>query len=247
MKARVPRYHRIAESLRDRIREGDLTPGMRLDNQRALARSFGVTLMTLRQALELLERENLIARRHGLGTFVAAPSIDYDILQLRRFAGDLSAQGEHVTTRMLGSRVAPADRRVTDALRLRPRGRVVVIERLRLVESHPMSLQRSFLAPALGEPVMEADLAVTPLIQVLEFKLGITIERARETVSAVRLGRREARELGCLAGLPAFESERISYDPAGAPVVFDRVYIPGDRFRITRELHYDPSERGATS
>src|SRR5262245_66543317 len=70
-------------------------PGTRLDNQRALAKSFGVTLMTLRQALELLEREHLITRRHGLGTFVAAPSIDYDILQLRRFAGDLSAKGEH--------------------------------------------------------------------------------------------------------------------------------------------------------
>jgi GntR family transcriptional regulator len=247
VKTRVPRYHRIAETLRDRIREGDLTPGTRLENQRALARSFGVTLMTLRQALELLERENLIARRHGLGTFVAAPSIDYDILQLRRFAGDLSAQGEHVTTRMLGSRLAPVDRRVTDALGLRPRGRVVAIERLRLVDGHPMSLQRSFLPPALGEPVLAADLAVTPLIQVLEFKLGVTIERARETVSAVRLGRREARELGCLAGVPAFESERVSYDAAGAPVVFDRVYIPGDRFRITRELHYDLSERGATS
>ena len=246
MKARVPRYHRIAETLRDRIREGDLTPGTRLDNQRALARSFGVTLMTLRQALELLERENLIARRHGLGTFVAAPSIDYDILQLRRFAGDLSAQGEHVTTRVLGSRLAAADRRVADALGLRPRGRVVVLERLRLVDGHPMSLQRSFLPPALGEPVMQADLAVTPLVQVLEFKLGVTIERARETGSAVRLGRREARELGCPAGVPAFESERVSFDAAGAPVVFDRVYIPGDRFRITRELHYDPSERGAT-
>jgi GntR family transcriptional regulator len=247
VKTRVPRYHRIAETLRDRIREGDLTPGTRLDNQRALARSFGVTLMTLRQALELLERENLIARRHGLGTFVAAPSIDYDILQLRRFAGDLSAQGEHVTTRMLGSRVGPADRRVTDALEVKARVRLVVIERLRLVDGHPMSLQRSYLPPALGEPVLQADLAVTPLIQVLEFKLGISIERARETVSAVRLGRREARELGCLAGSPAFESERVSYDASGAPVVFDRVYIPGDRFRITRELHYDPSERGATS
>ncbi|HXU89061.1 MAG TPA: GntR family transcriptional regulator [Methylomirabilota bacterium] len=247
MKPRVPRYHRIAESLRDRIREGDLTPGMRLDNQRALARSFGVTLMTLRQALELLERENLIARRHGLGTFVAAPSIDYDILQLRRFAGDLSAQGEHVTTRMIGTRIAAADRRVADALGLRARGRAVVLERLRLVDGHPMSLQRSFLPPAVGEPVLQADLTVTPLIQVLEFKLGVTIERARESVSAVRLGRREARELGCLAGVPAFESERVSYDAGGAPVVFDRVYIPGDRFRITRELHYDLSERGATS
>ena len=82
---RVPRYHRIAEALRKRIGHGDLAPGSRLPNQRSLAREFGVTLMTLRQALELLERDNLIVRRHGLGTFVAAPSIDYDILQLRRW------------------------------------------------------------------------------------------------------------------------------------------------------------------
>jgi GntR family transcriptional regulator len=123
----------------------------------------------------------------------------------------------------------------------------VQLERLRLVDGHPMSLQRSFLAVAVGEEVLKADLGTTPLRQVLEFKLGITIERARESVSAVRLGRREARELGCRAGVPAFESERVSFDAGGAPVVFDRVFIPGDRFRITRELHYEQSERGATS
>ena len=243
MNGRVPRYHRIAESLRDRIQGGRLTPGTRLDNQRALARSFGVTLMTLRQALEVLERENLIARRHGLGTFVAAPSIDYDILQLRRFAGDLTAKGEHVATRLLGTRFAAPDRRVAEALRLAGRPRVLVLERLRLVDEHPMSLQRSFLPSPLGDEVIRADLALTPLHQVLEFKLGVVITRASETVSAVRLGRREARDLGCRAGEPAFESERVSYDAGGAPVVFDRAFIPGDRFRITRELHYE----GATS
>jgi hypothetical protein len=62
----------------------------------------------------------------------------------------------------------------------------------------------------------------------------------------VRLSRREARELGCASGAAAFESERVSFDAAGTPVVFDRVFIPGDRFRITRELHYetkiDPQE-----
>lgn len=243
MIGRVPRYSRIAESLRERIREGDLPPGTRLDNQRALAKSFGVTLMTLRQALELLERDNLIARRHGLGTFVAAPSIDYDILQLRRFAGDLSAQGEHVSTRLLETRLTVGDRRVTAALGLRPRARVMALERLRLVDGHPMSLQRSFLSARLGEEVLRADLDVTPLSQVLEFKLGILIERAHESVSAVRLGRREARALGCRTGVPAFESERISFDAGNQPIVFDRVYIPGDRFRITRELHYDQGER----
>src|SRR2546422_8196006 len=74
---RLPRYHQIAQALRARIREGTLRPGARLETQRRLATSFGVTLMTLRQALDLLEREHLISRRHGLGTFVAAPSIDY--------------------------------------------------------------------------------------------------------------------------------------------------------------------------
>ncbi len=241
--SRVPRYHRIAEALRERIRAGELAAGARLDNQRQLAKSFGVTLMTLRQALELLEREHLITRRHGLGTFVAAPSIDYDILQLRRFAGDLSAKGERVATRLLGTRFAAADRRVAEALRLAGRPRVLVLERLRLVDEHPMSLQRSFLPSPLGDEVIRADLALTPLHQVLEFKLGVVITRASETVSAVRLGRREARDLGCRAGQPAFESERVSYDAGGAPVVFDRVFIPGDRFRITRELHYE----GATS
>ena len=237
--ARVPRYHRIAEALRERIGSGQLAAGVRLDNQRKLARSFGVTLMTLRQALELLERDHLITRRHGLGTFVAAPSIDYDILQLRRFAGDLSAKGEHVATRLLGTRFATADRRVAVALRLSPNARVLGLERLRLVDGHPMSLQRSFLPSPIGDEVVRADLALTPLHQVLEFKLGVVITHARETVSAVRLGRREARDLGCRAGEPAFESERVSFNATGAPIVFDRVFIPGDRFRITRELHYE--------
>jgi GntR family transcriptional regulator len=242
---RQPRYHRIAETLRQRIRGGEWAPGAPLPNQRRLAREFGVTLMTLRQALELLERDDLITRRHGLGTFVAAPSIDYEITKLRRFAGDLSAQGESVSTRVLDVRPAVADHRVSAALGVPPRARVVMLERLRLVDGHPMSLQRSFMPPRIGEEVLGADLASTPLSQVLEFKLGIVVTRAREAVSAVRLGRREARELACQAGVPAFESERVSFDAGGQPVVFDRVFIPGDRFRITRELHYEPSSQGA--
>src|SRR3954471_21065856 len=134
MKARVPRYQEIAEDLRARIQDGDLAPGARLDTQRQLAAGFGVTLMTLRQGLDVLEREKLIARRHGLGTFVAAPSIDYDILQLRRFAGDLSAQGEHVTTRLLGSEFIGGARRETAALGLGRGARLLAVERLRLVD-----------------------------------------------------------------------------------------------------------------
>src|SRR5438093_4731240 len=124
MKNRIPRYHQIAQSLRERITEGRPAPGQRLHNQRSLAREFGVTLMTLRQALEVLERDHLIERRHGLGTFVAAPSVDYEILKYQRFAADLLAHGESVDTRLLGMRFNPADRRVAEAFGIARRSRV---------------------------------------------------------------------------------------------------------------------------
>lgn len=247
MTSRVPRYYQIAEDLRARIRDGRLLAGDRLENQRRLAREFGVTLMTLRHALELLERDGLISRRHGLGTFVAAPHIDYDILQLRTFAGDLTAQGEDVATRFLRSDFVSPDRGVARALGLRAGQRAFVLERLRLVDGHPMSFQASYLPTHLGDEVSKADLRVTPLRQVLSFKLGIEIVTARETVSAVPLDSRAARDLGCRTGIPAFRSDRVSLDAAGIPVVYDRVFIPGDRFRITRDLRYDHSPESPTA
>jgi GntR family transcriptional regulator len=237
----MPRYHQIAQVLRDRIRSGDIAPGARLDNQRRLAEDFGVTLMTLRQALEVLEREGLIMRRHGLGTFVALPSVDYDILNFRAFAGDLSAVGEDVATRFLRSHFGPADRLAARELGLEPGARVFALARLRLVDGRPTSFQVSHLSAALGEEVAKADLAVTPLRQVLSFKLGIEITSARETVSAETLPARAARELGCPPGAPCFRSDRVSVDAESRPIVYDRVFIPGDRFRITRQLHYDRS------
>src|SRR5215471_19158463 len=242
MRSRIPRYHRIAQTLRDRMAGGDLAPGERLDNQRSLAREFGVTLMTLRQSLEVLEREMLIVRRHGLGTFVASPTVDYDILHLRTFAGDLSAQGERVATRFLRSRFVVADRWVARELGVGARARVFALERLRLVDSRPTSFQISYLPAAIGEEVAKADLAVTPLRQALSFKLGLEITSARETVSAVLLDANAARELGCRPGIPAFRSDRVSVGADGAPLVYDRVFIPGDRFRITRQLHYNGSQ-----
>src|SRR3989449_3368870 len=214
---RVPRYHRIAETLRERIRGGALAPGARLDNQGERAKRCAVTLVTLRQALELLERAHLITRRHGLGTFVAAPSIDYDILQLRRFAGDLSAKGEHVATRLLGARFAAPDGRVGEARRLPAGARVFALERLRLVDDHPMSLQRSFLPPLIGDEVVRADLARTPLHQVLEFKLGVVIVRAHETVSAVRLRPRRGRDPRGRARGAGLQAHRRSPRARGTP------------------------------
>ena len=203
---------------------------------------FGVTLMTLRQALEVLERDGLITRRHGLGTFVASPSVDYDILhfrRLRRRPHGRRRERRHALPPHAGAPGPTGTRRASSGSRPAPASSCS--SGLRLVDGHPTSFQVSHLPAALGEEVAKADLAVTPLRQVLAFKLGIEITGARETVSAETLPARAARELGCAPGVPCFRSDRVSTDAESRPIVYDRVFIPGDRFRITRQLHYDRS------
>ncbi|WP_028061425.1 GntR family transcriptional regulator [Candidatus Solirubrobacter pratensis] len=67
-----PAWAQIAAQLAQRIEGGELSAGERLPPERALAQAFGVSRMTLRQALDALARRGLVDRGVGRGTFVRA-------------------------------------------------------------------------------------------------------------------------------------------------------------------------------
>src|SRR5439155_17324429 len=71
----LPAYQKIQGSIRERIDAGDLKPGDAVASERELARLHRVSLMTARHALAGLEREGIVERRRGAGTFVAPPRI----------------------------------------------------------------------------------------------------------------------------------------------------------------------------
>jgi GntR family transcriptional regulator len=101
----MARYRAIAADLAAKIRDGHYAPG---EAQRELSAAYGVTLMTLRQALRELCAEGLIVQRPGKGTFVTPPHLAYQLGSLRSFADDLREQGHEVRTIV----VARAQRRV---------------------------------------------------------------------------------------------------------------------------------------
>jgi len=64
-------YEQIVEGLKREISEGRLSPGTALPSFRGLAEDLLVSVITVKRAYEELEREGIIYRRQGLGTFVA--------------------------------------------------------------------------------------------------------------------------------------------------------------------------------
>ena len=76
----VPAYKKIQAAIMKRIENGHLKPGDAVDSERELAKLHQVSLMTARHALTVLEREGMVQRRRGAGTFVAPPKIHFNKL-----------------------------------------------------------------------------------------------------------------------------------------------------------------------
>lgn len=226
---RQPKYLRIHGSLRERITSGQWPPGSPLPSQRDLADEFGVSIMTLRQALQLLTDEGLIETRHGSGTFAAA-RYTHDLGHLRSFASDLTAQGAEITTRLLAAETVtpPAD----VAARLGTPGEVLRLRRLRLSAGRPLIVQTSYLPAPLARIIEPEDLSRLGLYTLLA-GYGLAIASARESISPVALGPSDARDLARPEGSLALLGHRVSFTPAGVPLVDDHALLPADSVVIT--------------
>src|SRR5258708_28992215 len=73
----LPAYKRIQGAILKRLESGQLKPGDAVDSERELAKIHRVSLMTARHALAGLEREGMVVRRRGAGTFLAPPKIHF--------------------------------------------------------------------------------------------------------------------------------------------------------------------------
>lgn len=215
---KIPAYRRIATDLADKIRAGEYRPGDALPAQRELSAGYGVTLMTLRQALQQLRDEGLIVQQPGRGTFVAPVQATYRVDTLRSFVEDLREQGHRVTTEV----VAVA---LDETLRL---------ERVRLLGDRPVIHQTSSVPAPWAAMIADEDFRRVSLYAALA-EAGVTIMRASERIVPGLLTEPVAGHLRRPAGEAVFVSERTTYTMDDQPVVVDRAVILGDLMEIRAE------------
>jgi GntR family transcriptional regulator len=113
--AETPRYERIRADLESQVRSGILRPGAQIPSESALAEQYGVTRMTVRQALEQLSSDGVLVERRGLGTFVAEPRATYRKLnRLSSFRDEVGVEGHKVDTEVKAREVV-SPRRMSGA------------------------------------------------------------------------------------------------------------------------------------
>jgi GntR family transcriptional regulator len=140
-------------------------------------------------------------------------------------------------TRVLFRGLVPAPEDIAEHLDIQIGEELARLERLRLADDEPMSIEESYLVHRTFPGVLDEDYALVPLRETLRQKFGILIIRARQVIQSVLATAEQARLLTLPAKSPLLLIERVSFSEQNQPVEFLRIYYRGDRYSLYNELH----------
>lgn len=216
-----------------------MAPGEPLPSERDLARDIGVARMTLRRAIDGLVQQGRLLRRHGAGTFLAAPLVDQR-LTATSFSADMRARGMRPGSRIVGSRQAPAGIVLSAVLRVPSSAPVLHVRRLRLADDMPMAIEDLSVPCDLVPGLVAEDLRDASFYDVLAQRFGHPIVAGTQTVEPCTVDVDDAGLLGVEPGLLSFCFERSSRIASGRVAEFVRSVYRGDRYRIVVDIFPRP-------
>ncbi|HEV2399826.1 MAG TPA: GntR family transcriptional regulator [Candidatus Sulfotelmatobacter sp.] len=194
----LPAYQRIQGTIVKRLESGMLKPGDLVDSERELARIHRVSLMTARHALTALEREGLVVRRRGAGTFVAPPKIHFN--KLMSYTEEMSRRGLAVSSKLISLAIIENEQEIAARLSLPATSRLIKIERLRLGGDEPFAIETCYLSADEFADLTRARLDRASLFSVLEHDHELRIAHADEEIDATTADAHTARLLGIPPG-----------------------------------------------
>lgn len=206
----VPKYFQLRAILLDMIEGTELPVDALIPSERELCQRYGLSRMTVRQAVDHLVSEGRLYRVPGKGTFVARPKIEMP-LQLVSFTEDMLARGLRPGAVDISRRTAPADPWLARMFEVEPGTDIHIIERLRTADGQPMALERVHLRASFAPDLLDRRLADRSLYGVLEAVYGMVFDAGDQTIDAGIADAGEAKLLDISRGSAVLLLQRRSY------------------------------------
>ncbi|WP_159722034.1 GntR family transcriptional regulator [Enterococcus sp. CSURQ0835] len=233
MANQVPVYIQIHDQLKKEIEKGIWKVGDRLPSERELSVKFGVSRMTLRQAIQTLADEGILERKVGSGTYVASEKVQEKMSGTTSFTDIMEAQNRVPSSKTISFFHSPASSSESENLKLAAGEQVLRMERIRYADGIPIcfevaSIPEKIVAGFSKEEITES------FYHTLKQK-GMTLGQANQTVSAILASEQIAEYLDIKRGDPILRLRQISCLEDGQPFEYVRTQYVGSRFEFYLE------------
>jgi GntR family transcriptional regulator len=234
---RLPLYHRVRDTLAAEIAAHKWKAEEALPTEAELAGSHGVSIGTIRKAVDSLVADGVLERFQGKGTFLRRPDFQSSLF---RFFRHLSADG---TPRVPESRILKREETsmpapVAAAMNLPAEARAIRLLRLRSFDARPLLIEEIYLPRDRFKPLLKIDPREFGdlLYPLYEQYCGVLVTSARETLSAETVTARHAKLLELEAGAPVIVIERVALGLDRQPLEWRQSRGAADQFRYQVEI-----------
>ncbi len=228
---------RLARILRKQLRT-ELSLGGRLPAEKKLAEEFNVSRATVRQALTMLEREGMVIRRHGSGTFAnkyalqtqARAEIAYEFTEL------LDRSGYQPKIEMIMLEERKLTHQIAEKLEFEEDEKAIWVEKLFLADDHPAVLCLDVVPESLIKKPYPGGELKKPIFDFLEKYCAIKVSQIMAEIIPDVVDKSLARKLEMEVGEPLLRFEEVDFDEDNRPVLFSRIHYNHDyvRFSVLR-------------
>lgn len=234
---RLPLYQRLRDQLAQHIADNRWRAGEAIPTEAVLASEYGLSVGTVRKAIDMLVGERILERQQGRGTFIRRPQFHASLFRFFRFQ-TLNGERQIPQSQILSvqSLQAPAD--VARALGLAADISVIRLQRLRLLDEQPVLAEDIWLPRERFKALLAIDLAEhgALLYPLYEEFCGQIVASADETLSAEAADEHHANLLGISPHSPVVVIERLARNHAGQALEWRRSHGRASHFRYSVEI-----------
>ena len=226
-----PLFRQVADSIRERLRDGTYPVGIPLPGERALAEAFGVARVTVRSALARLQEEGLVTRLRGQGTLPLGQAMTTQHPKLHNgLLDNIVSQGLRTRIQVLSCTRQPCSAEIAQLLQLPPAAPVLCIHRVRKSSGAPVMYSEVVLPEAIGAAIAQPLLEEYPLLTLME-QAGYPFDHGEQELSATIAPAHVAQALKIAAGAPLLQVRRVVYDAQRRPIQYLLGYYAPERYR----------------
>ncbi|KRM69419.1 GntR family transcriptional regulator [Apilactobacillus ozensis] len=230
----VPIYIKIHNSIRRKVEQGEWKIGSRLPSERKLSVQFGVSRMTLRQAIQTLADEGILEQRVGSGTFVSNQKVQEKMSGITSFTDIMISQGKEPSSKTISYHTLEPSLSEMEKLKINQDDKVLRMERIRYGDDIPICFEVATIPRKFIRGLSKKDVT-NSLYGALEHKKSLIPTKAKQTVSAKLASEQISDYLDIKKGDPILLLRQVTSFQNNQPFEYVRTQYVGERFEFYLE------------
>lgn len=230
----MPVYHQIYIDLKEKI-EKKFKGGEYLPSEEALAEAYGVSRLTVRQALKNLMEDGLIKKQRGKKSKITETKNIESLSELKGFTQDAIILGHVPSSIVLANKLVNIPENAVDKFKVPAQSKVILLSRLRLLDNIPYAIEMAYINVSIDVKlldILDLDMSNSSLYAFFKDQMGLKLEYADETIEVMSVSLENAKLLGIQPGSCILLRNRFTHASDGQCIEYVQSYYRGDRYKF---------------